>query len=297
MKLSRGLLFILLIANYFTGTTQVDCAGSIPENYSGKCTSYYPNGAISLVGKYKKGKKHGTFEGRYPTGEMQMKAKFKEDKPVGEMLTFFVDGTVSSRALYGDERGELQTYHSNGNLKSRGNFTSDGLIGIWYTYNDMGLLEDSTDFSQKETREIIDFSGLAEEYDPYQGDEELRKRVRRIYEGNEEEKASASPSLSEFPDKDAEFPGGNEAMFEFIRTNVWYPIDAIEKKIQGVVQVTFVVESDGTISHLAVSNGVHELLDLEAIRLVLTMPNWIAAEIDGRKVATRCRLPIRFRLD
>ena len=66
---------------------------------------------------------------------------------------------------------------------------------------------------------------------------------------------------------------------------------------QGKVYLSFVVGSDGSISQVKVERGVSKDLDREAKRVVRSMPKWVPGEAGGKKVATRCRLPIVFTLN
>ena len=65
---------------------------------------------------------------------------------------------------------------------------------------------------------------------------------------------------------------------------------------QGRVYLSFVVEKDGGISNVKVERGVSKDLDREAKRIVRAMPKWEAGEVGGKKVRTRCSLPIVFTL-
>ena len=58
-----------------------------------------------------------------------------------------------------------------------------------------------------------------------------------------------------------EFPGGNKAMFEFLRNNIEYPPKAKAKNIQGKVYVNFTISKDGTIGDVKVLRKAHKLLD------------------------------------
>lgn len=102
--------------------------------------------------------------------------------------------------------------------------------------------------------------------------------------------------LMEFPDVEAEFPGGAVAMQEFISENVRYPEEAIEANETGKVFLSFVVEPDGSISMIQVERGAAPLLDKEAVRLMRLMPNWKPGQVAGQAVRTRCYLPINFTL-
>ncbi len=112
-----------------------------------------------------------------------------------------------------------------------------------------------------------------------------------------EKKTAKKAKIVEFPDVEAGFPGGQAALMKFIQTNVQYPETSIDMDEQGKVYLSFVVGADGKISQVKVERGVSKDLDREAKRVVRSMPNWIPGEADGKKVPTRCRLPIVFTLN
>lgn len=97
-------------------------------------------------------------------------------------------------------------------------------------------------------------------------------------------------------EKQAEFPGGIEALMQWLSMNVRYPEDAMKNDAQGRVIVKFVVNPDGSISDPTVLKSVEPSLDQEAVRVVMAMPKWEAAENHGQKVASYFNLPISFKL-
>lgn len=97
-------------------------------------------------------------------------------------------------------------------------------------------------------------------------------------------------------EKQAEFPGGIQALMHWLSMNIRYPESAQQGNIQGRVIVKFVVNADGTISHPVVLKGVETSLDNEALRVVRAMPKWIPAENQGQKVASYFNIPISFKL-
>jgi len=98
------------------------------------------------------------------------------------------------------------------------------------------------------------------------------------------------------PGTPASFPGGEEALFEYLRTNTIYPRDAIIDYLTGTVYVQFVIEKDGSVSNITVVRGVHPLLDAEATRVVQKMPSWIPGKQYERPVRVWQTLPIKFSL-
>jgi len=113
----------------------------------------------------------------------------------------------------------------------------------------------------------------------------------------EEEIITVVEEIIEFPDVEATFLGGPAAMMKWINTNIQYPQTSIEMNEQGRVFLSFVVESDGSVSNVAIEKGVSEDLDKEAKRVVRSMPRWTPGEAKGKKARTRCRLPINFQLN
>ena len=93
-----------------------------------------------------------------------------------------------------------------------------------------------------------------------------------------------------------EYPGGQAALFEFISKNVKYPEDAVKKKVEGKVFVTFVVDTDGKITDVSLLRKVFPSLDAEAVRVISAMPNWIPGKQKGQVVRVKYTVPIMFRL-
>lgn len=93
-----------------------------------------------------------------------------------------------------------------------------------------------------------------------------------------------------------EYPGGMQALFEYLSQNVKYPEDAEKQKIEGRVIATFVVETDGTISNVEVVKPVFPSLDAEAIRVLSGMPKWTPGKQSGKVVRVKYTVPISFNL-
>ena len=93
-----------------------------------------------------------------------------------------------------------------------------------------------------------------------------------------------------------EFPGGMSRFITWLSRNLQYPESAKEKKLQGKVVVSFIVNKDGSISNLKVAQSVTPLLDDEAMRVIRQMPKWKPGIQDGKPCRTMFTIPIVFRL-
>lgn len=108
--------------------------------------------------------------------------------------------------------------------------------------------------------------------------------------------AVSSEANEELPDIEAEFPGGIDAMMNYMTENIRYPQSSIEKDEQGRVFLSFTVEVDGSISNVKVEKGISDSLNFEAIRVVKSMPKWKPAILADKPVKSTVRIPINFKL-
>ena len=92
------------------------------------------------------------------------------------------------------------------------------------------------------------------------------------------------------------FPGGDEARLYYLRQHTRYPEPALKEKIQGVVVVVFIIETDGSLSNIEVSNRIGGGCDDEAVRVTRGMPRWEPGKRNGRAVRVMVRMPIVFRI-
>lgn len=91
------------------------------------------------------------------------------------------------------------------------------------------------------------------------------------------------------------FPGGDTQLMRFINREREYPREAYERGIQGRVTCSFVVNADGTVSHISVLRGVDPSLNKEAIRVLSQMPEWTPGKFNGQAVPTRVVWSVPFR--
>jgi TonB family protein len=92
------------------------------------------------------------------------------------------------------------------------------------------------------------------------------------------------------------FPGGPQALLNYLSEHINYPEGYEEICIQGRVVITFVVEKDGSLSDITVVKSLEKAFDEEALRAVKSMPKWIPAMQNGEPVRVKFAVPVNFRL-
>ena len=109
-------------------------------------------------------------------------------------------------------------------------------------------------------------------------------------------KKTANDKVYEKVEVMPEFPGGDQAMMDFVAKNVVYPQEARDKEISGRVMVGFIVEKDGSISDAKVVKGIGGGCDEEAVRVVKAMPKWKPGKEKGKPVRVSFMMPFAFKL-
>jgi protein TonB len=94
-------------------------------------------------------------------------------------------------------------------------------------------------------------------------------------------------------EKRPEFPGGSEKLTQYLRKNS-YRAAACRGAAESRVFLNFIVSETGSLEEVRVLKGINPQIDAEALSLVQAMPKWIPARNDGRSVACRVYLPVRF---
>lgn len=99
----------------------------------------------------------------------------------------------------------------------------------------------------------------------------------------------------DYVDVQPQFPGGEVAFVKYINNTRRYPAEAYQRRIQGRVLCGFIVNADGSISHVSVIRGVEPSLNKEAVRLINSMPRWEAGRVNNQPVPVYYILPVAFR--
>ncbi|HPD96183.1 MAG: energy transducer TonB [Bacteroidales bacterium] len=90
--------------------------------------------------------------------------------------------------------------------------------------------------------------------------------------------------------------GGIEEFNKWVQKNVKYPEKALQNFIQGRVYVSFVVEPNGSVSHVSILKGADPVLDEEVMRVVKLSPVWMPGKQWNKPVRVSFSMPVTFSL-
>jgi len=167
------------------------------------------------------------------------------------------------------KEGKCTIYDDKGRKESEGDYKNDKRNGIWTWWIDEG--KDSM---------II-------EYD----ENGFKNRIRPPMET-----VKAKDGVFTIVEQMPVFPGGEQAMLDFISNNVKYPKSAREDDVEGRVIVQFVISKTGDVVDAKIVKSVRSDIDEAALNVVNQMPQWNPGIQDGKTVLVSFNLPINFTL-
>lgn len=103
-------------------------------------------------------------------------------------------------------------------------------------------------------------------------------------------------SIKSIYDVFPEYSGGDNARNSSLAKKIIYPQEATENGIQGIVYLSFYVETDGTITEIKVLISPSDILSNETIRVVKLMPKWKPGTSKGKPVKVIFNMPVYFKL-
>jgi TonB family protein len=94
------------------------------------------------------------------------------------------------------------------------------------------------------------------------------------------------------------FLGGEQAREKYFQRNMRYPMMEFENEIEGIVYVEFTVTTGGSIDSVKVVKDVPGATGFsrEVLRIVSGMPPWQPATRNGKPIAKKCIISVRFQL-
>jgi len=249
----------------------------------GQDTTYFTNDGLRLLSNDKAGCYQVVTENVTNANSKEINVFYISGKKKVSATSVIINNNFvilkKAKPIWGYD-GKYQEWFENGQLKMTVNYSKGKKVGELKTYWENGNLKRK---------------------DIYENDEQPNSGEKFISGKCYNE---AGKKIDYFPYyQDAKFPGGTDSMNTFIRRNIKNVlIDSLVK-----VNIRFSVNSKGEVSNAQINknnfasktaktgDGIDtKTINEEAIRLVLSMPNWEPALIDGEAVGIYVNKNILF---
>jgi TonB family protein len=232
-------------------------------------------------------------------------------------------GTVTKpRGNYSRYRDGMFTFYAEeGYKKQEGSYVAGLKEGKWISYSKTGTVNGESEYAKGKQLyskiyddttgrlklQVFYTAGLPDsviEYAYYDGGRLKRKtifgngskeRVFRCFTISGVDTLCNSEELAQLKETE-KMPSPPFDMMRYLSESIVYPESALINNEQGRVMVSFIVNEDGSISDVAVADGVSQDLDKEAVRVVMAMPKWKPGMQFGKPVRVHYTQPITFKL-
>jgi len=251
------------------------------DRWQGDVHDYYLEGAIQMKGRYLNNMHDGVFRYYSREGKYESLGRYEKERPVGKWENYHANGLLESEVYYGNGSftrsvydslgnpqvmngdGKYTSWHSNGAIREEGHYVEGRKDGNWYGYYSSGK-----GHYQEFYRDGLLVRGVALAEDG----------ERFVYD-----------QLSVFPFPEAGMP----AYKEYLVANLIRPENS--KMHQGVVELSFLVDTDGSLRDFVVMQSLCSACDEEAIRLVREGPPWRPGVLRGHiKTPSNGRVEVYF---
>lgn len=111
-----------------------------------------------------------------------------------------------------------------------------------------------------------------------------------------EKKSKPNEEILTFSETMPEFPGGIEALYQYLAKEVKYPENLKKNRIEARVIAKFVINTEGEVKDIQIVNVVAPEFAEETIRILGKMPKWSPGLQMGKPVNVVFTLPLAFKL-
>lgn len=194
------------------------------------------------------------------------------------------EGSTYHRTIQKTSRAYLVTdFFNTGETQMSGNYTSldpqvrEGLFKWWYK-------------DGKKRSEILYRDNVAQKETHWDTNGKITDQYEVVTADHIENGKSVTEKVS--IEVMPMFEGGMPAVYKYVGDHFNYPSELEKDRPHGKVVVQFTVNKKGRVVDVVVLQGLHPLLDQEAVRVIKSMPNWKAGIQNGEPVNVKMKLPI-----
>jgi protein TonB len=93
-----------------------------------------------------------------------------------------------------------------------------------------------------------------------------------------------------------QFPGGAAEFMKWLTKNLRYPASAQSQQIKGRVVAQFIINRDGSITDLELTEHLNRACDNEVMRVLRMMPKWQPGLMNAKPCRTKVCIPVVFNM-
>lgn len=255
---------------------------------------FYPDNEEKTVATVSKFEPNLVYEGMMQSynkqGILTSKVNFKKGALSGECIYYYDDGKLKNVYQYNEGDGKATFFTREQKrwitgVDSLGNqFIKDG-NGLFKKTDKRGVAEEGNyrdgykDGTWKGTTNKASYEEIYDNGIFKSGTTTLRDGKQITYD-----------KMETLP----EFKGGMTEFYKYLGRNYRYPADALRNRVSGRLYVTFVVESDGSLTDLSFKNNLGYGTQEEAIRVLNECPKWNPGKQHGIPVRVKYNININL---
>lgn len=249
-----------------------------PVKFEGQCLTFYQNGKKNEVLHYAKGYLANQQFYYHNNGAFKEERNYVED-PKDRELIFDRLYLINN---YADSSGNFMVKDGNGRYKI---FKDHKYSKAIISSISEGEVKNGLKHGLWQVSVNLDSIRLEETYDN-----------GKFISGKATHEDGAMFTYDE-PDRLPDFKGGMKGFGAYLSSMLRYPAGAQSRGIQGRVNVTFNVETDGSLANVRTEGAVpSDDLGKEALRVISKSPKWIPGRVFGRIAKVSYTVPIVFSL-
>lgn len=147
-------------------------------------------------------------------------------------------------------------------------------------------------YGQEEGEGEVEFETQTEQVLELENERQGNNRIFRVVEVMPQFPGCEAEATPEAQKKCADM-----AMIKYVYSNMKYPAVARKNGTEGTAIIEFIVEADGQLTNFEIRQDPGDGCGAEALRVFLSMPNWIPGKLRGEGVAVKMNFPVKFRLE
>ena len=209
----------------------------------------------------------GLFTFYYPQGETMVRGRYVNNTQSGSWLAWHRNGRVKDSVFFlnGYKQGRSWGWHENGQLMHEGFFEQGQPDSSWTWYFSNG---------QPSTKERY-----------------RRGKLQSLECFDSTGKSMGGNCSIDVPPT---IPGRYGGVEKYILDSLYYPKEAIEQNIQGIVDVQFTITKEGKLRDVRFLNAPEKILADEVYRVLMSVPAWYPAILHNQVVDFTQSIKIPF---